>query len=229
MVKIPYKEIDILYFKMEEYKKCYEDYEISNFGNCRRLMKNGKYKNITGSILKTGGGYKYVQLKRENKRINLLFHHMVAKVFIGERPENMVIDHIDRNPLNNNITNLRYISQLENCRNTDKYREDIKEKDDKKKRHNEMNNLYRRENRENKTYECKTCLRLLDVKNDGIFSSKAKYDNHENSKRHIKRLKFISLMEGNNIEVNSSNYKKIKNNITDYKRGRIKIKPLIYF
>jgi predicted ABC-class ATPase len=214
---------------MEEYRKCYEDYEISNLGNCRRLLKNGNYKEVNGSILTSGGGYRYVQLKRENKKTNLLFHHLVAKVFIGERPNNMVIDHIDRNPKNNNVSNLRYVSQLENCRNNARYHTDLKEKDDKKKRHLELSNNYRKKNKENKTYECKSCLRLLEVKNGGIFCSKPKYDNHEKSKHHLKRLKFISLMEGNDIEVNHINYKRIKNNIIDYKRGRRKTEPLIYF
>jgi hypothetical protein len=229
MVKLPYKEMDILYFKMEEYRRCYEDYEISNFGNCRRLLKNGNYREVKGSILTTGGGYKYVQINRENKRINLLFHHLVANVFIGERPADMVIDHIDRNPRNNNISNLRYISQLENCRNTERYRTDLKETADLKKRNTERNNNDRKKNKENKTYECKLCLRLLDVKNKGIFCSKTKYDNHEKSERHLNRLKCISLMEGHNIDINPINYKRIKYAIQDYNKGKRKTKPLIYF
>jgi hypothetical protein len=111
--------------ELEEYKQCIEDYEISNFGNLRKKLKNGEYKNINGSILNAGGGYKYFQISRNNKRINYLFHHLVAKAFIGDRPEGLVIDHIDRNPLNNNISNLRYITFTENLRNTNKYKSHI--------------------------------------------------------------------------------------------------------
>ena len=108
---------------MEEvYKKCFEEYEISNFGNCRR---NGKV--VKGSI--NNRGYRYFQLKRKNTRTNMLFHHMVAYQFIGERPEDKVIDHIDRNKLNNNVSNLRYITHKENIRNMDRYRHDILETD----------------------------------------------------------------------------------------------------
>lgn len=113
---------------MEEYKKIFEDYEISNFGNCR---KNGKI--IKGSI--QNRGYKYFQVQRDGKRINKLFHHLVAEAFIGKRPNKYVIDHIDRNKLNNNINNLRYVTQQENMINTDKYRTDILTTD-KKIRHN---------------------------------------------------------------------------------------------
>ena len=95
---------------MEEWKKCFEDYEISNFGNCRR---NGKI--IKGSI--QSRGYRYFQLNREGRRKNMLFHHLVAEQFIGERPDNLVIDHIDRNKLNNNVNNLRYITIKENLQN----------------------------------------------------------------------------------------------------------------
>ncbi len=131
---------------MEEFKIIFEDYEVSNMGNVRRKLKNGEYKEIKGSILKTGGGYRYFQINRENKRTNILFHHLVAQAFIGERPENKVIDHIDRNPLNNNVSNLRYITQLENMRNTDKYKEEIPA--DTENRHLLVCKLYVKNNRE---------------------------------------------------------------------------------
>ena len=108
---------------MEIWKVCYEDYEISNLGNCRRKQKNNEYKSIKGCI--GNRGYRYFQVQRNNKRINFLFHTLVAEQFIGERPTNFVIDHIDRNKLNNNYKNLRYITQEENIHNSSKYRTDL--------------------------------------------------------------------------------------------------------
>ena len=110
---------------MEEYKYFFENYQISNFGNCRRRMNDGTYKKIEGSI--NNRGYRYMQLGRNGKRINFLFHHQVAYCFIGERPEELVIDHIDRNKLNNNVDNLRYITFIDNLRNCDRYLTHIKE------------------------------------------------------------------------------------------------------
>lgn len=116
---------------MEEWKQtCVENYEISNFGNCRRKLLNG-YKVIKGSIMNRG--YRYFQLHRDGKRQNYLFHQEVAKAFIGPYPENCVIDHIDRNKLNNNVNNLRYITQAENVRNTNQYLAHIIETDPKKR------------------------------------------------------------------------------------------------
>lgn len=107
----------------EDWKVCFESYEISNHGNCRRKLKDGRYAAVKGSILKRG--YRYFQVQRDGRRINKLFHHLVAEQFIGPRPCGLVIDHIDRCKTNNNAENLRYITQLENSRNTDRYRVDL--------------------------------------------------------------------------------------------------------
>lgn len=131
---------------MEEFRRCFEKYEISNFGNCRRQLKGGEYTNVYGSV--TSNGYRYFQVNRDNKRINKFFHHLVAQMFVGERPEKKVIDHIDRNKLNNNHSNLRYVTHKENMQNTDKYRHDILEQD-KKKRHNILNKEYNEKKRRN--------------------------------------------------------------------------------
>lgn len=50
-------------------------------------------------------------------------HLKMHKLIIGPIRKNAVIDHIDRDKLNNQKSNLRVVSQKENCRNTDKYNE----------------------------------------------------------------------------------------------------------
>jgi len=107
----------------EEWKICFESYEISNHGRCRRRLKSGEYTHLDGSI--SNRGYLYFQVQRNGKRLNKLFHHMVARYFIGCRPEGLVIDHIDRDKTNNDVRNLRYVTQKQNMCNTSRYRHDL--------------------------------------------------------------------------------------------------------
>lgn len=112
---------------VEEWRSAIEDYEISNLGNVRKRVDDNKYKVIQGSIVQTG--YRYFQLQRDGKRLNYFYHKLVALAFLGPRPLGLVIDHIDRNRLNNCVTNLRYCTYTENARNSNSYLAHIEETD----------------------------------------------------------------------------------------------------
>lgn len=88
-------------------------YEISSLGNVRK--HNGKP--IAQTIARNG--YAYFQARRNGERKCLKVNVEVARAFLGERPNGMVCDHIDRNPLNNRLSNLRYVTYAENARNSD--------------------------------------------------------------------------------------------------------------
>lgn len=105
-------------------------YQVSNLGRIRsldRYIKRGKsgfFKE--GQIQKlqnNGNGYLYKQLKHEGRYRNFYIHRLVLMVFIGERPDGMVICHKDGDTTNNNLNNLRYDTPLEN--NIDQFRHGI--------------------------------------------------------------------------------------------------------
>lgn len=186
---------------MEEWKNAIDDYEISNFGNCRKKLKNGTYKEIKGSLLTTPTSktYKtrYFQLQRNGKRINYLFHHLVAKCFISERPEGMVIDHIDRNPLNNNVSNLRYVTQKENCYNSQKVIQEISINEPNRKRL--VQQKWEQENKD----------KILQNKKDYYVNNKEKWvATSEKRKQDRVELKCVNCLCFYNIQRNSIRYKK---------------------
>jgi len=90
----------------------YETYSVSTFGNVR----NDK----TGRILKggiNGQGRQTVCLYINKIRDTVSFHRLVALAFIPNIESKCEVDHIDNNPLNNSIENLRWVSRSENQMN----------------------------------------------------------------------------------------------------------------
>lgn len=86
--------------------------------NIQNLYKNFNYKNgklyrksgnLAGTILKSGYGLVSI----EGKRIGL--HRIIYAMHYGFMPE--IVDHIDGNPLNNNIYNLRAATKSQNGMN----------------------------------------------------------------------------------------------------------------
>ena len=61
--------------------------------------------------------YWYVALMHNGIKKSYRVHRLVYIAFIGNIPDNMVIDHIDGNTSNNNIKNLRCVTSKENANN----------------------------------------------------------------------------------------------------------------
>ena len=119
---------------MEEWKEItdYPNYEISNLGNVRNKTRN--------KINKTWlcKGYYGIILQHNKKKQNFRIHRLLAEAFIPN-PNNLpVIDHIDKNKLNNSLNNLRWVSISQNsynkkCKNnTSKFRGVAWDKDNNK-------------------------------------------------------------------------------------------------
>ena len=53
-------------------------------------------------------------LRSHLNKIGVQIHTLVAKYFLGERPNGLVVNHIDGNKLNNKPSNLEYVTIAEN-------------------------------------------------------------------------------------------------------------------
>lgn len=98
----------------EEWKtfEDYNNYLISNKGRIKNVITNRLLKPSVAS------GYYKVRLSKNGKVKDFLIHKLVYCLFNDEEyliDKNYVIDHIDANKLNNNINNLRKITNSENA------------------------------------------------------------------------------------------------------------------
>lgn len=94
----------------------YDGYQVSNLGRVKSLGNNKTRKE---KVLKpeTINGYLRVCLSKEKKGKHILVHRLVADAFIPNIDNKPYIDHIDGNPKNNNIDNLRWCTHKENMNN----------------------------------------------------------------------------------------------------------------
>lgn len=86
-------------------------HEVSNLGRIR-TKKNGKIM-----YQREHNGYKRVQFKTNGKIKDFGVHRLVAMAFIPNPDNKPQIDHIDGNPSNNRVDNLRWATAKENNNN----------------------------------------------------------------------------------------------------------------
>jgi len=98
---------------MEEYRilKEYPKYQISNTGNVQSI----KSKRIL-KLYKDSTGYNSICIYKTKLRV----HRLVGKTWLDNPNQYNVIDHIDRNRLNNSFDNLRWCSVKTNTINKNK-------------------------------------------------------------------------------------------------------------
>ena len=102
---------DILTLSNEVWKDIvdFRGYQVSNLGRVKSLKR--KEHILKPSIVNS---YEKVSLSKDGKVYGFLVHRLVYQTFYEEDISNYVIDHIDNNPLNNNLDNLQKITNKEN-------------------------------------------------------------------------------------------------------------------
>ena len=89
-------------------------YEVSSFGR----MRNTKNKKILK--LSSHHGYKRIRLRKNVTTKNFYVHRLVAEAFLPNETGKPLVDHIDHNKSNNNVSNLRWATHSENGMNSRK-------------------------------------------------------------------------------------------------------------
>ena len=90
----------------------FPNYQISNFGNCKNVL-TGKF--LKGSFDKDG--YLTTVLTNNGERSPKKLHRLVANAFIENSELKPCVDHINHNKNDNNVSNLRWATKLENNQN----------------------------------------------------------------------------------------------------------------
>jgi hypothetical protein len=90
-------------------------YEVSDLGRVRST-RNGKRRGRIMAAFRSYRGYFYVKLVRDGVRAKFSIHGLVARAFIGPRPDGHDVNHLDCDKSNNRPGNLEYVTRAENIR-----------------------------------------------------------------------------------------------------------------
>lgn len=126
---------------------------IKGYENLYKINKKGEiyschYKKIM-TLMEKSDGYLYVDLRLNGIRKKCYIHRLLGLHYI-DNPENKPeIDHIDRNKKNNDLSNLRWVTRIENCHNKANHRSQLtpEQLEARKERTRERARLWARKNR----------------------------------------------------------------------------------
>lgn len=88
----------------------FSNYLVSPCGEVRNCLTNHVFKPS-----KSKAGYLTVGIRNDKgKRVFKLVHRLVYETYVGAVPEGLVVDHIDNDPTNCQLSNLQAITQRDN-------------------------------------------------------------------------------------------------------------------
>ena len=94
-------------------------YEVNGDGTVIRNVKSKRHLKLFKKSHNSDTQYWCTQVNIKKHIRKVFVHRVVAECWHGARPEGMQVDHIDRNSLNNDWHNLRYVTKSEQMLNRD--------------------------------------------------------------------------------------------------------------
>jgi len=93
---------------IEDYEGIYRINSTGVVESVNRITPHGHHRIGKPMEIENCRGYLRVNLTKNGKQNHLTIHRLVAKAFIPNPYNKPTVNHIDGNPLNNNVTNLEW-------------------------------------------------------------------------------------------------------------------------
>lgn len=96
-------------------------YQVSDYGRLKRMVSIKCKKERIKKPVTTRNGRLSTTLYKNNIEQKMLIHRLVLMSFVGLPEADQITRHLDGNPMNNNLTNLRWGTHKENQQDSIKH------------------------------------------------------------------------------------------------------------